>query len=85
MPKLAIVVSIGTKPFIGETISTVIVSEKLPAETTMSTQTKVRITLVFNDLAIATISFATASSSFAALPQFSFELVTTLVCGLELF
>ncbi len=78
MPKLAIVVSKGTKPFNGETTSTVVVSEKLAVHKKLAIKTKVRIKLVFNDLATAAISVATASSSSATLLQFSFEMVVTL-------
>ncbi len=83
--KLAIAVRMGTKPFNGETMSTVIVSEKFAALKKPTAKIKLMIRLVFNDLVMAAISFATVSSSFASLLELSLEMAASVVCVLDLF
>ncbi len=53
----------GTRPFNVETASTIILSEDFTISNTIKTTTKLKIRFVCNDLAVAAISDATASSS----------------------
>ncbi len=80
-PKLAIVVRMGTRPFIAETMTTVRISEKLAKEQKPIIKNKLRIRLVFNDLAAAAISEAANSSTCTPPPlQFSF-MIGVAPCG----
>jgi hypothetical protein len=54
----------GTKPFNVETANTIIASEDFTISNKMKIKTKLKTRFVFNDLAVAAISDATASSSF---------------------
>jgi hypothetical protein len=70
-PKLAIVVRTGTMPLIVERAITFSVSEKFATNKKPAIKTKLRIKLVFNDLAVAAISNDTASSLLATKIEFS--------------
>jgi hypothetical protein len=65
----------GTRPFNDETTSTLRVSEKFAKKKKMAIKTKLKIKLVSNDLAVAAISDATASSWFATELKFSSKIV----------
>ena len=75
----------GTKPFNVETANTIIASEDFTISNKMKIKTKLKTRFVFNDLAVAAISDATASSSFVTWLQSSLKVVVTPGDGLSLF
>ncbi len=62
VPKLAIVVRMGIRPFRSATKITVRLPEKFAKQSTLKIKTKQSVRLVFNDLAVAAISDAVEPS-----------------------